>query len=107
MNVLGDAIDEKGPINARATMPIHRRLRVGLTGLTLAEQFRDEGRDVLLFIDNIYRYTLAAAALEAQGQAERALAEQAADINFSLATAQLAEAAGRQRTLEELRKRRR
>ena len=35
------------------------RLRVGLTGLTIAEQFRDEGRDVLLFIDNIYRYTLA------------------------------------------------
>jgi len=32
---------------------------VGLTGLTMAEQFRDEGRDVLLFIDNIYRYTLA------------------------------------------------
>ena len=48
-----------------------------------------------------------AAAIEAQGQAERAISEQAADFNFSLATAQLAEAAGRQRTLEELRKRRR
>jgi len=35
------------------------RLRVALTGLTIAEKFRDEGRDVLLFIDNIYRYTLA------------------------------------------------
>ena len=35
------------------------RLRVALTGLTMAEQFRDEGRDVLLFVDNIYRYTLA------------------------------------------------
>ncbi|HET6470708.1 MAG TPA: F0F1 ATP synthase subunit beta, partial [Pseudomonadales bacterium] len=35
------------------------RLRVALTGLTLAEKFRDDGRDVLLFIDNIYRYTLA------------------------------------------------
>ena len=35
------------------------RLRVALTGLTLAEKFRDEGRDVLLFIDNIYRFTLA------------------------------------------------
>src|SRR5699024_511860 len=35
------------------------RLRVALTGLTMAEKFRDEGRDVLLFIDNIYRYTLA------------------------------------------------
>ena len=39
--------------------PPGNRLRVGLTGLTIAEQFRDEGRDVLLFIDNIYRYTLA------------------------------------------------
>ena len=39
--------------------PPGNRLRVGLTGLTLAEQFRDQGRDVLLFIDNIYRYTLA------------------------------------------------
>ena len=46
-----------------------------------------------------------AAALEAQEQAERAISEQAADFNFSFATAQLAEAAGRQRTLEELRKR--
>ena len=35
------------------------RLRVALTGLTMAEKFRDEGRDVLLFVDNIYRYTLA------------------------------------------------
>ena len=39
--------------------PPGNRLRVALTGLTLAEQFRDEGRDVLLFVDNIYRYTLA------------------------------------------------
>jgi F-type H+/Na+-transporting ATPase subunit beta len=39
--------------------PPGNRLRVALTGLTLAEEFRDEGRDVLLFIDNIYRYTLA------------------------------------------------
>jgi F-type H+-transporting ATPase subunit beta len=39
--------------------PPGNRLRVALTGLTMAEQFRDEGRDVLLFIDNIYRYTLA------------------------------------------------
>ena len=39
--------------------PPGNRLRVGLTGLTLAEQFRDEGHDVLLFIDNIYRFTLA------------------------------------------------
>ncbi|CAL4317595.1 F0F1 ATP synthase subunit beta [Buchnera aphidicola] len=39
--------------------PPGNRLRVAFTGLTLAEKFRDEGRDVLLFIDNIYRYTLA------------------------------------------------
>ena len=39
--------------------PPGNRLRVGLTGLTMAEHFRDEGRDILLFIDNIYRYTLA------------------------------------------------
>ena len=39
--------------------PPGNRLRVALTGLTLAEKFRDEGRDVLLFIDNIYRFTLA------------------------------------------------
>ena len=39
--------------------PPGNRLRVALTGLTLAEKFRDEGRDVLFFVDNIYRYTLA------------------------------------------------
>ncbi len=39
--------------------PPGNRLRVALTGLTIAEKFRDDGRDVLLFIDNIYRYTLA------------------------------------------------
>lgn len=37
--------------------PPGNRLRVALTGLTMAEKFRDEGRDVLLFVDNIYRYT--------------------------------------------------
>jgi F-type H+-transporting ATPase subunit beta len=39
--------------------PPGNRLRVALTGLTMAEKFRDEGRDVMLFVDNIYRYTLA------------------------------------------------
>ena len=39
--------------------PPGNRLRVALSGLTMAEYFRDEGRDVLMFIDNIYRYTLA------------------------------------------------
>ena len=39
--------------------PPGNRLRVALSGLTMAENFRDEGRDVLFFVDNIYRYTLA------------------------------------------------
>ena len=39
--------------------PPGNRLRVGLSGLTMAEKFRDEGRDILFFVDNIYRYTLA------------------------------------------------
>jgi F-type H+/Na+-transporting ATPase subunit beta len=39
--------------------PPGNRLRVGLTGLTMAERFRDDGRDILFFVDNIYRYTLA------------------------------------------------
>ncbi len=39
--------------------PPGNRLRVALTGLTMAEQFRDEGKDILFFVDNIYRYTLA------------------------------------------------
>src|SRR4030088_3065329 len=39
--------------------PPGNRLRVGLTGLTIAEKFRDEGRDILFFVDNIYRFTLA------------------------------------------------
>src|SRR5437764_3573531 len=39
--------------------PPGNRLRVGLTGLTMAESFRDEGRDILFFVDNIYRFTLA------------------------------------------------
>src|SRR5438093_9331337 len=39
--------------------PPGNRLRVGLTGLTMAEKFRDEGRDILFFVDNIYRFTLA------------------------------------------------
>src|SRR5574337_1166084 len=38
--------------------PPGNRLRVALTGLTIAESFRDEGRDVMFFVDNIYRYTL-------------------------------------------------
>ena len=46
--------------------PPGNRLRVALTGLTMAEKFRDDGRDVLLFVDNIYRYTLAGTEVSAQ-----------------------------------------
>ena len=52
-------IDKVSLVYGQMNEPPGNRLRVALTGLTLAEQFRDEGRDVLLFIDNIYRYTLA------------------------------------------------
>jgi len=54
-NVLGKISLVYGQMNE----PPGNRLRVALTGLTIAEQFRDEGNEVLLFIDNIYRYTLA------------------------------------------------
>jgi F-type H+-transporting ATPase subunit beta len=59
-------VDLENPANSKVAMvygqmnePPGNRLRVALTGLTMAEKFRDEGRDVLLFVDNIYRYTLA------------------------------------------------
>ena len=48
-----------GLVYGQMNEPPGNRLRVALTGLTMAEAFRDEGRDVLMFIDNIYRYTLA------------------------------------------------
>lgn len=54
-----DVLDKVSLVYGQMNEPPGNRLRVGLTGLTLAEKFRDEGRDVLLFIDNIYRYTLA------------------------------------------------
>jgi F-type H+-transporting ATPase subunit beta len=52
-------LDKVALVYGQMNEPPGNRLRVGLTGLTMAEYFRDEGRDVLLFIDNIYRYTLA------------------------------------------------
>ena len=54
-----NVLDKVALVYGQMNEPPGNRLRVGLTGLTIAEQFRDEGRDVLLFIDNIYRYTLA------------------------------------------------
>jgi F-type H+-transporting ATPase subunit beta len=55
----GGVLDKVALVYGQMNEPPGNRLRVGLTGLTIAENFRDEGRDVLLFIDNIYRYTLA------------------------------------------------
>jgi F-type H+-transporting ATPase subunit beta len=52
-------LDKVALVYGQMNEPPGNRLRVALTGLTMAEHFRDEGRDVLLFIDNIYRYTLA------------------------------------------------
>ena len=52
-------IDKISMVFGQMNEPPGNRLRVGLSGLTMAEKFRDDGRDVLLFIDNIYRYTLA------------------------------------------------
>jgi len=54
-----DVLDKVALVYGQMNEPPGNRLRVGLTGLTIAEFFREEGRDVLLFIDNIYRYTLA------------------------------------------------
>lgn len=54
-----DVLDKVTLVYGQMNEPPGNRLRVALTGLTMAEKFRDEGRDVLLFIDNIYRYTLA------------------------------------------------
>ena len=52
-------LDKVSLVYGQMNEPPGNRLRVALTGLTMAEKFRDEGRDVLLFVDNIYRYTLA------------------------------------------------
>ncbi|MEC8717140.1 MAG: F0F1 ATP synthase subunit beta, partial [Pseudomonadota bacterium] len=54
-----NVLDKISLVFGQMNEPPGNRLRVALTGLTLAEKFRDEGRDVLLFVDNIYRYTLA------------------------------------------------
>lgn len=54
-----NVLDKVAMVYGQMNEPPGNRLRVALSGLTMAEFFRDEGRDVLLFIDNIYRYTLA------------------------------------------------
>jgi F-type H+-transporting ATPase subunit beta len=54
-----NVLDKVALVYGQMNEPPGNRLRVALTGLTMAEHFRDEGRDVLLFVDNIYRFTLA------------------------------------------------
>ena len=54
-----NVLDKVSLVYGQMNEPPGNRLRVALTGLTMAEKFRDEGRDVLCFVDNIYRYTLA------------------------------------------------
>lgn len=53
-----NVLDKVALVYGQMNEPPGNRLRVGLTGLTVAESFRDEGKDVLLFVDNIFRYTL-------------------------------------------------
>ncbi|MBP6748960.1 MAG: F0F1 ATP synthase subunit beta [Xanthomonadaceae bacterium] len=59
VNVKQHDLSKVAMVYGQMNEPPGNRLRVALTGLTMAEYFRDEGRDVLLFVDNIYRYTLA------------------------------------------------
>ena len=54
-----NVLDKVALVYGQMNEPPGNRLRVALSGLTIAENFRDEGKDVLMFIDNIYRYTLA------------------------------------------------
>jgi len=54
-----NVLDKVAMVYGQMNEPPGNRLRVALTGLTIAEKFRDEGRNVLFFVDNIYRYTLA------------------------------------------------
>ncbi|HEX4871669.1 MAG TPA: F0F1 ATP synthase subunit beta [Nevskiaceae bacterium] len=54
-----NVLDKVAMVYGQMNEPPGNRLRVALTGLTMAEYFRDEGRDILFFVDNIYRYTLA------------------------------------------------
>ena len=54
-----NVLDKVALVYGQMNEPPGNRLRVALTGLTMAESFRDEGRDVLFFVDNIYRFTLA------------------------------------------------
>ena len=70
-------LDKTSLVFGQMNEPPGARLRVGLSGLTIAEGFRDEGRDVLLFVDNIFRFTQAGAEVSALlGRLPSALAYQ-------------------------------
>lgn len=60
-----NVLDKVALVYGQMNEPPGNRLRVALTGLTMAEKFRDEGKDVLFFVDNIYRYTLAGSEVSA------------------------------------------
>ena len=64
-----NVLDKLAMVFGQMNEPPGVRLRVGLSGLTMAEYFRDEGRDVLIFIDNIFRYSLAGAEVSALARA--------------------------------------
>ena len=70
-------LDKVAMLYGQMNEPPGNRLRVALSGLTIAEYFRDEGRDVLMFVDNIYRYTLAGTEVSALlGRMPSAVAEE-------------------------------
>src|SRR5437588_618034 len=73
INVVGEPVDEAGPVDGskcalvygQMNEPPGARARVGLSGLTVAEYFRDQGQDVLFFVDNIFRFTQAGSEVSA------------------------------------------
>ncbi len=72
-----NVLDKVAMVFGQMNEPPGNRLRVALTGLTMAEKFRDEGRDILFFVDNIYRYTLAGTEVSAlQGRMPSAVGYQ-------------------------------
>eukprot|EP00752_Nemacystus_decipiens_P018854 g16910.t1 len=64
-------LDKVAMVYGQMNEPPGNRLRVALSGLTMAEYFRDEGRDILMFVDNIYRYTLAGTEILMRQQLKR------------------------------------
>ena len=69
-------LDKVALVYGQMNEPPGCRMRVALSGLTIAEKFRDEGKDVLLFVDNIYRYTLAGVECSSLGRMPSAVGYQ-------------------------------